>query len=300
MGVVTSFPVKDEFPLSCNKKDWMGLLIKKEPFNFGDLKLYDIVFPATHNSATYDVEPNLVSAVAKCQKDNISTQLASGVRLLDLRICDDTPDNIITISHRFLCGSLGEVFHQIHTFLRENPTELVIVAIKKDWDRELSCGGVNTVVNMIQNYFSDIFVTDEEVQKFSIKQLLELNKRILFISEDLATTAIPVSKMCQSWCDTNSASSQKLLRKLDEYSHKTEKRHLRVHDCYVTPNAESITKWCVKGVNWHQIQKDNNAKVFNWIREQTQGEHDFNIIALDMISQDLVDFIINLNPKKIS
>ena len=55
-----------------------------------DVKLRDIIIPATHDSNTTNLEGKLLIPFSLCQKLNIYEQLNFGVRYLDLRYCMNT------------------------------------------------------------------------------------------------------------------------------------------------------------------------------------------------------------------
>lgn len=294
MGVVTSYPCKEKVPPNCQRCDWMSKLLTNDPIGFGAKKLYEIAIPATHNSATYNIKPVIISSIAMCQKYDILHQLQSGIRLVDLRICDDTPDGVIMISHRFLCGSLGQVFHQIYTFISENKKEIVVVAIKKDWDRGLSQEGYNTMVQMALNYFAGYLMTREEMENLSVSELIRQNKRIHFSSPGLGYSPISPSELSQTWSVTNSPYYKTLIKNLSAFEHEKGIRQIKIHDCYLTPSPKSITYWSMNGTNWHKLQKNTNKHVLSWL-QRVRGKVAFNAVAIDMIDQGIIDLVISFN-----
>ncbi|KAJ9073318.1 hypothetical protein DSO57_1017722 [Entomophthora muscae] len=294
MGVITSIPCQEKVPPNCGRCDWMGVLLSKEPVKFGARKLYEISIPATHNSATYNVKPTIISSIAMCQKYDILHQLRSGVRLLDLRICDDTPDNVIMISHRFLCGSLGEVFHQIYSFIFENKSEIIVVAIKKDWDRELSQEGYDTMVQMASNYFAGYLMTREDLETLPVSELVRQNKRVHFSSPGLEHTPIRTSDVAQTWSATYSPYCKTLVKNLSAFIHDSGSRQIKIHDCYLTPSPKSVAYWSVNGTNWHKLQRNTNIQILSWLK-RVRGKIPFNAVSVDMVDQEIIDLVISLN-----
>ncbi|KAI9297036.1 PLC-like phosphodiesterase, partial [Neoconidiobolus thromboides FSU 785] len=183
MGAVTSAPVEESSPPRSNRKKWMEELSKRKP-EFNKLKLHQMALPGTHNSATYHIEHkyNYTSELARCQQHDVLTQLNSGVRVLDLRICDDCSEGVLKISHRFHGVNLGEVLHQIYTFLSDNQGEIVLVNIKKDFDRELSEEGIKKASEMIKNYFGSMIIDNFKVYEFGYEELIYKKLRIHFFS----------------------------------------------------------------------------------------------------------------------
>lgn len=115
--------------------------------------LFEIpVIPGTHNSATSRPLNRFGAALpwvwAQCQAATIREQLEMGVRSLDLRLFNETQKTntrvpgddvdaqvvVIRISHSYrsdqtFAGIVQTVIH----FLREHPSEFLIVRFKRDW-----------------------------------------------------------------------------------------------------------------------------------------------------------------------
>ena len=117
-----------------HRNDWM----KK----YHDKNLLELYIPASHNSAGYRtiLAPvlNSTSTVASVynnftltQELNIYDQMRAGVRLLDIRVNTEMKD-IPYISHTAFCIPLKKCFDDIVRFLNENPTEVIIILLKRD------------------------------------------------------------------------------------------------------------------------------------------------------------------------
>jgi len=116
-------------------KGWMGALK-------GSLKLSQLSIPGTHDScALYGGD------LVECQSWTIPEQLSAGVRYLDIR-CRPI-ENVFTIHHGQVYQKInfGTVMNQCIAFLKENPTECIIMSIK-DEHRDKS---------VTQDQFSAIF-----------------------------------------------------------------------------------------------------------------------------------------------
>ncbi len=110
--------------------DWM----KNIP---DDYLLSNINLVGTHNSCAQFINFKFIS---KCQNKNIFEQLKMGVRFLDIRFNFD--GNNLLINHSFLkCKSsrnkkenllFPQVLASCETFLRENPTEVILMSIKRE------------------------------------------------------------------------------------------------------------------------------------------------------------------------
>lgn len=110
--------------------DWM----KNIP---DDYLLSNINLVGTHNSCAQFINFGFIS---KCQNKNIFDQLKMGIRFLDIRFNFD--GNNLFINHSFLkCKAsrikkenllFSDVLASCETFLKENPTEVILMTIKRE------------------------------------------------------------------------------------------------------------------------------------------------------------------------
>eukprot|EP00659_Diplonema_papillatum_P000190 gene190-306_t len=95
--------------------------------------------PATHNSgcvAPRTCSTRLPWCWAQTQRHRITEQLSMGVRLLDIRVAHG-PDGNLFISHTFLSDTtLVDALADIASFVRQHPTEFVIVSLRNDFKRQ--------------------------------------------------------------------------------------------------------------------------------------------------------------------
>ena len=114
-----------------NPQCWMKAL-----GDFAPLSALSI--PGTHNSPTcYRALPTV-----RCQAVSVIDQLRNGIRFLDIRVQPDQPDDPSNVSLSlvhgafsiFLCGSrkFRGLLDEVHAFLRENPSETVIMSLKRE------------------------------------------------------------------------------------------------------------------------------------------------------------------------
>ncbi|MFZ9035481.1 MAG: phosphatidylinositol-specific phospholipase C domain-containing protein [Francisellaceae bacterium] len=139
--------------------DWMSTLN-------GGLRLNDLFWPGSHDSGTYDfrspytLTPDNDSSVIKDAvdtglgkvvagwadaqrwrnnndeddvKQTVTTQLNSGIRYLDLRICQ-LPDEPLSLDNIYICHSIAavkfsDVIDEVKAFVREHKKEIVILDI---------------------------------------------------------------------------------------------------------------------------------------------------------------------------
>lgn len=102
--------------------------------------LWSLVLPGTHNSCAYKSKNYLLNfrRIMDNQHLTIYEQLMMGVRVLDIRICfrksSSLSQNEYWVCHTFLVMPLDEALDQINTFLKEHPTELVVLEIRAGLD----------------------------------------------------------------------------------------------------------------------------------------------------------------------
>ncbi|CAM9521282.1 unnamed protein product [Chrysoparadoxa australica] len=124
--------------------------------------LLELFIPATHNSGTQRFEQSsclcLTGAArlwARCQRLSIYEQLNAGVRFLDLRVAQEG-DGPCWISHSFNACLLEDALADIARFVRERPSEVVVVAAVKDYIR--SVDNVTELLTHVQSALGDTLI----------------------------------------------------------------------------------------------------------------------------------------------
>lgn len=116
----TSNPIK----FFVDTKTWMGQLDD-------DTRLVDITMVGSHDAGAY----RRGGALVITQRDDIKTQLESGVRYLDIRLNYDTKKDALIIYHGIVSQNLDfnkDVLNVVSEFLRENPSEMVFLVVKNE------------------------------------------------------------------------------------------------------------------------------------------------------------------------
>ncbi|KAJ7563296.1 hypothetical protein O6H91_03G105000 [Diphasiastrum complanatum] len=98
--------------------------------NLGDLKVKDVVWPATHDSATNDIGiPFITRPFAQCQTLSIYDQLTAGVRAFDIRV-----DNHQHVCHGILRSyKVDVVINDIKRFMSETKAEIILVEFRTEY-----------------------------------------------------------------------------------------------------------------------------------------------------------------------
>lgn len=134
--------------MNFTQSDWMRGIS-------GDKNIADIFIPGSHDSSTARV---FFPLIARCQSLTIADQLSAGCRFFDLRLTV-RDDRLFAVHGRVPCYSpekkgrtpldAREIFDAIAAFLRRNPSETVLAAVKQD-------GRPNAdFQNILYNYISD-------------------------------------------------------------------------------------------------------------------------------------------------
>ena len=101
---------------------WMSGLADDAPLN-------SLTIPGTHDSgALY----SFAGVSGKCQSVSIGQQLKMGVRFLDIRLKLDR--NELKVVHSFVDQklTLADVLEDVTGFIRENPSEFLLISFKED------------------------------------------------------------------------------------------------------------------------------------------------------------------------
>ena len=115
------------FPLQSPRtdaSDWLSSIPDDRP-------LTDLAIPGTHDSgALYSI----ADVAGKCQSLSIADQLEIGVRFFDIRLQLRGSD--LAVVHSFVdqLTDFDEVLDAMTSFLREHPSEFLLVSIKEDAD----------------------------------------------------------------------------------------------------------------------------------------------------------------------
>lgn len=119
------FPGSDYRPP--DRKNWMADL---DP---AKLRVNQILWPGTHDSATNKIGIPLISRpFAQCQSLSIYRQLATGARVLDIRVQEDR-----RVCHGILTTyGVDVVIADVKKFLSETRSEIIILEIRTEFGHE--------------------------------------------------------------------------------------------------------------------------------------------------------------------
>ena len=105
-----------------DRSDWMAALEDTARLN-------SLTIPGTHDSGALH---SIAEISGKCQTLSIKEQLQIGVRFLDIRL--QLVNNELKVVHSFVdqMTDFEDTLNDMVTFIRENPSEFLLVSIKED------------------------------------------------------------------------------------------------------------------------------------------------------------------------
>lgn len=201
-----------------------------------------LIIPGSHNSGTYDIQPQskfslspddplpiwieeisnilpisivrpIVAGWSKTQPYSIKQQLNHGIRYLDFRVC-------LFQSHFYLCHALISVrlkkaLEQIQYFIQQNPSEIILLDINHIYNVENSAQE-SQLVQLIQKYLGDSLIPNTYHVTDTIGTLRQSQKNIIVFmnsQNNVANNFWPESKIDSPW--PNDATSATLKSSLD-------------------------------------------------------------------------------------
>jgi hypothetical protein len=120
-----AFPCSDHRP--ADRKTWMAELGPER------LRVHQVVWPGSHDSATNKIGiPFITRPFAQCQSLSVYEQLATGCRLIDVRVQEER-----RVCHGVLATySVDVVLADVKRFLAETVSELVVLEIRTEFGHD--------------------------------------------------------------------------------------------------------------------------------------------------------------------
>lgn len=164
-------------PASFENKSWMKRLSDKE-------RIDRISIPGTHDSASF-----YGGDIIETQSASITAQLNAGVRFLDIRLKHIS--NVFAIHHGpfFQKQFFGDVLNQVVCFLQENPTEFVLLRVKKEQRDENSTRDFEDTFADYVNKYSDVIFQSRGHCYFP--SVSEARGKIIFLDETTTSGKYP-------------------------------------------------------------------------------------------------------------
>jgi len=192
------------------------------------LKLNQINIPGTHDSATFSLNSiGIEDVFAQTQNYNFKEQLKSGVRYLDIRLKNLNGSDDVTINHGSVkCKStLKDVLNACREFLKENPSETVIIHLKNEGpcDEPHFNGLINQVEDCSEERKKRVNnLTKDCYHSGSIPTLFDAQGKIVIVSREREYNGIfigipyneiepkPINRICANYCRCRFQDASKL------------------------------------------------------------------------------------------
>ena len=231
------------------------------------LKLSQLVMPGTHDSAAFKMgNASGAAAFARAhtltQDRSIRGQLDMGIRFLDIRLRAQDGNDTLALHHGkvFLAQMFGEVLNDCFGFLRDNPSESLIMSIKD----EGSAKGIDfrrSLQGYIDKYPGD-WILDGR-----IPTLAEARGKILVINR--FDSNVPAMGLACNWPDNDTLyDAAKQLCVQDEY-------------------RLTLTKFGGVSADWGKVETEKTKDMTRFVETVAAGYNTGSTVNLNFASAAL-------------
>ncbi|KAL7118559.1 hypothetical protein ACP275_02G010100 [Erythranthe tilingii] len=284
----SDFPGSDYHPP--DRANWMSGL------NPDNIRIHQIVWPGTHDSATNDIGIPLVTRpFAQCQSLSIYGQLKTGARVLDIRVQEDRRVcHGIILSH-----SVDVVISDVRKFIQETQSEIVVLEIRTEFGHDDPPDFDQYLVDQLGEF---LIYHDEQVFNKTISELLP--KRVICVWKPRKSAQPkPGGPLWSSgylkdnWIDTDLPATkfESNLKFLGEQSPAANRKYFYRVENTATPQADNPVL-CVKPVT---DRIHGYARMFI-CQSFARGFADrLQIFSTDFIDEDFVDACVGLTSARV-
>ncbi|XP_035704642.1 1-phosphatidylinositol phosphodiesterase isoform X2 [Folsomia candida] len=167
-----------ESEISGENSKWMSSLPDNVP-------LSSLSLPGTHES----LSRGHGGAIAECQTLSLESQLRAGIRVLDVR-CRHIEDSF-AIHHGmiFLHIMFGDVLQQLEAFLKNNPSETILMRVKEEYEAVNVTGTFEETFSHYYNENPTLFWhTDNETGERPDPTLRSVRGKVVILDNFSSTT----------------------------------------------------------------------------------------------------------------
>jgi hypothetical protein len=267
-------------------KEWMG-----QQLDLDKVRLRDIVWPGTHDSATDRIGIPLVSRpFAQCQSLSVYGQLELGVRVVDIRV----------EQNRKVCHGILRSYHvqrvidDVKRFVHETAAEFIILEIRTEYGYEDPEG---FEAYLVEELGESLIPQEEQSLERTLRELLP--KRVLCIWKPRKAAAPgPGSLLWSSahikdnWTDVDLPHTkfQKNLEYLEKHGPAHARNYFYRVENTCTPQADNpiVCVWPVT------VRIQPYARLFvSQAHKKGLGDH-LQIFSTDFVHADFVNICIGL------
>lgn len=274
----------DEFPGSghrpADRKTWMSELGPDR------VRVHQVVWPGSHDSATNKIGiPFITRPFAQCQSLSVYEQLATGCRLIDVRVQEER-----RVCHGVLATySVDVVLADVKRFLAETESEVLVLEIRTEFGHEDSPDFAKYLVEQLGEH---LIPQDEAVFHRTLAELLP--RRVICVWKPRKSPAPKPGEplwsagyLRDNWIDTDLPETkfESNIKFLGQQPRVQDRRYFYRVENTVTPQADNPVL-CVKPVTRriHGYARLFIAEVF------AKGLGDkLQVFSTDFIDGDFVD-----------
>ncbi|XP_014438006.1 PI-PLC X domain-containing protein 1 [Tupaia chinensis] len=318
MGGQASAPCPGSPRPDCRNQDWMSQLCPR----LWDVPLHQLSIPGSHDTMTYCLnrkspiaqdQPRLLQLLAKVlpcvtrpvvlkwsvtQGLNVTEQLDTGVRYLDLRVAhmlEGSEKNLHFVHMLYTTALVEDTLTEISEWLEQHPREVVILACRNF--QGLTEDLHEYLVACIKNIFGDMLCPRGELP--TLRQLWARGQQVLLSYEHEGA----VRRHRELWPGipywwADQAKAQELIRYLEAMKGCGRPGGLFVAGINLTENLQYVLAHPSQSLR--TLTLPSLPALRAWVREQSPGPGPrcTNIIAGDFVgAADVVAEVIALNQK---
>lgn len=239
--------------------------------------LSQMSIPGSHDSCS-----RYGSIFSQSQSYSIFDQLKSGIRVLDIR-CKIHKD-ILTIYHGLFYQNInfGEIIIQIETFLKENPSEGVLIKIAEECSPQDPTDSFENILLKYINAFSELFLLQKNIP--IMKQLR--GKIWLMINTNININTINYNDLQhhngkrKEWYRSINDHKSNILSHLEKANNSSNSEI-----CFTDCSSEGM---CLQAPYLIAIQS-------NYVIMNTEKPKKVGIVLMDFPGEEVIKFIIDLN-----
>jgi hypothetical protein len=287
-------------------------------------KLHEIIMPGSHDSAAYKLSqkwtPKNTTSIGDLpmgsltkldvikkwtitQDFTIEQQLEHGIRLLDFRI--SYVDNWFSkdgfaLTHTFGCCGYEEGLEQVKSFLKKNPTEVVVITAEHDYaHRKGMTPYEDELIDLTKDKFNGMLVP---VKDYKTKTVDQLAGKVVFVYDVFTRDKDGLIKSPDIY-DSYWPNSQSVSETDSKVKQRIEDQTKRAPDFIsytITADGNFIAKNLLSSLKAQTAKLQEPFKEFiKYIAAKKEaGDYDYNHlngIHLDFPTDEMIEGIINLN-----
>ena len=256
-------------------------------------KIVNLSLPGSHDSgATHSI----ADVAGKCQDSSIYEQLKMGVRFFDLRL--QLVNDEFKIVHSFVDQKLlfKDVISDLYNFIKENPSEFLLVSIKKEESSINSTLDFKDAIDLEINKYLDVIQKENKLPSL----LKEARGKIYILSRFNGEIGIPAyygwNDDCSFKMDDIYIQDNYNIQSIDEkkidilntidYANNNDDLVINFTSCYLDPGFPPL------------YAGTTSLAINPWLIKQISSNNDeLGIIVADFVSENLTKAIYMRNIK---